>query len=205
MAGVLSALILLPAALAAYFLAGLAPIHSDAGPSALESAVLGFAVRASVRRHATQSGSIPAANDQTVVAGGKLYMQGCAGCHGELGKPFHEDRANFPPVPQFKIVGTRYSQTEIAWVIKHGIRMTAMSAYGRFYSEEQLSQLAAFVKASSQLSKSTVDLILEKDHRTAPLTSIDALPRVLSWRFDGPQGTFGRRASYDEVQAPQEA
>jgi mono/diheme cytochrome c family protein len=164
MAGVPSALILLPAALAASFLAGLAPIHSDAKPSALESAVMGFAVRASVRRHATEIGSIPAADEQAVVAGGKLYMQGCAGCHGELGKPFHEDRANFPPVPQFTTVGTRYSQAEIAWVIKHGIRMTAMSAYGRFYTEEQLSQLAAFVKGSRQLPKSTVDLILAKDH-----------------------------------------
>ncbi len=91
-------------------------------------------------------------------------MQGCAGCHGELGKPFHEDRANFPPVPQLITVGTRYSQAEAAWVIKHGIRMTAMSAYGRFYTEEQLSQLAAFVKEGNHLSPSVVDLILAKDH-----------------------------------------
>lgn len=163
-AGVLSALILVPVALAAYFFAGLAPIGSDGKPSALESTVMSFAVRTSVRRHANEIGSMPAASEQAVVAGGKLYMDGCAGCHGELGKPFHEDRVNFPPVPQFTTVGTRYSQTEIAWVIKHGIRMTAMSAYGRFYTEEQLWQLAVFVKGSSQLSKSTVDLILTKDH-----------------------------------------
>jgi mono/diheme cytochrome c family protein len=164
LAGVLAALMIIPAFLPGYFLAGLAPIHSDAKPSAMESAVMGFAVRASVRRHAREIGATPAASEQAVVAGGKLYMQGCAGCHGELGKPFHEDRANFPPVPQFTTVGTRYSEIEIAWVIKHGIRMTAMSAYGRFYSQEQLMQLAAFVKGSSQLSKSTVELILAKDH-----------------------------------------
>jgi mono/diheme cytochrome c family protein len=162
-AGVLSALILVPAMLAGYFLAGLAPIHGDTKPSALESTVMSFAVRASLRRHANEIASMPAANEQAIVAGGKLYMQGCAGCHGELGKPFHEDRANFPPVPQLTTVGTCHSQTEIAWVIKHGIRMTAMSAYGRFYTQEQLSQLAAFVKGSSQLSKSTVDLILAKE------------------------------------------
>lgn len=163
-AGVLSAVILVPIALAGYFLAGFAPIHGDVKPSALESTVMRFAVRASVRRHATELSSMQLANGEAVVAGGKLYMQGCAGCHGELGKPFHEDRANFPPVPQLPTVGTRYSQTEVAWVIKHGIRMTAMSAYGRFYTENQLSQLAAFAKESDHLSKSTVDLILAKDH-----------------------------------------
>jgi mono/diheme cytochrome c family protein len=161
---VLSAWILIPAVLAGSFLAGLAPIHGDAKPSALETAVMRFAVRASVQRRAAELPPMPVPSEQAVIAGGKLYMQGCAGCHGELGKPFREDRANFPPVPQFTSVGTRYSQPEIAWVIKHGIRMTAMSAYGRFYTDEQLWQLAAFVKGSNQLSKSTVDLILAKDH-----------------------------------------
>ncbi|MEQ1352913.1 MAG: cytochrome c [Candidatus Acidiferrum sp.] len=163
-AGVLAALILIPAVLAGYFLAGLAPIHGDAKPSALESAVMRFAVRASVQRRAPELPAMRRANEQAVVAGGRLYMQGCAGCHGELGKPFHEDRANFPPVPQLITVGTRFSQAEAAWVIKHGIRMTAMSAYGRFYTEEQLSQLAAFVKEGNHLSPSVVDLILAKDH-----------------------------------------
>jgi mono/diheme cytochrome c family protein len=162
--GGLSAVIIVPVALAGYFLAGFASIHSDAKPSVLESAVMRFAVRASVRRHASDLSSIRVADEQAVVAGGKLYMQGCAVCHGELGKPFQEDLAHFPPVPQLTTVGTRYSRNEAAWVIKHGIRMTAMSAYGRFYTEDQLSQLAAFVQESNHLSRSAVDLILAKDH-----------------------------------------
>ena len=162
--GVFSALIFVPVALVCYFLLGFAPIHSDAKPSDLESSVMRFAVRSSVHRHGAELSSMPVANEQAVIAGGKLYMQGCAGCHGELGKPFQEDRANFPPVPQFTTVGTRYSQAEVAWIIKHGIRMTAMSAYGRFYSEDQLSELATFVKESDHLPKSVMDLILAKDH-----------------------------------------
>lgn len=161
--GVLAALVVAPATLAGYFLLGFAPIHSDAKPSALESSVMGFVVRTSVRHHATESSSMPAADEQAVIAGGKLYVQGCAGCHGELGKPFQEDRANFPPAPQLTIVGTRYSQAEAAWIIKHGIRMTAMSAYGRFYTANQLADIAAFVKVCDHLPSSTVDLILAKD------------------------------------------
>ena len=105
---------------------------------------------------------MPAGNEQAIIAGGKLYMQGCAGCHGELGKPFQEDRANFPPAPQLTSVGTQYSRAEVAWIIKHGIRMTSMSAYGRFYSAEQLSEIAAFVKNGDHLSRTALDLILAK-------------------------------------------
>ena len=41
--------------------------------------------------------------------------------------------------------GTQYSQPELYWIVKHGIRMTGMSAYGPFYSEQQLWSLAAFL------------------------------------------------------------
>jgi mono/diheme cytochrome c family protein len=160
--GFLAALVVVLATPVGCLLLGFAPIHSDARPSALETALMRFAVRASVHRHAVELPPAPVANEQAVIAGGKLYVQGCAGCHGELGKPFQEDRANFPPVPQFTTTGTPYTQSEVAWVIKHGVRMTAMSAYGRFYTEDQIWNLAAFVKESSHLSKSLRDLILAK-------------------------------------------
>jgi mono/diheme cytochrome c family protein len=105
--GFLAALVFVPATLVGCLLLGFAPIHSDARPSALETALMRFAVRASVHRHAVELPPAPVANEQAVIAGGKLYVQGCAGCHGELDKPFQEDRANFPPVPQFTTTGTQ--------------------------------------------------------------------------------------------------
>ena len=160
--GFLAALVFVPAALIGWFLLGFAPIHSDAKPSTLESRVMRLVVRKSVRRHAVEFSPIPSADEQAVISGGKLYVQGCSGCHGELGKPFQEDRANFPPVPQFTTIGTTYTDREVAWVIKHGVRMTSMSAYGRFYSEAQLWNLAAFVKESSHMSPRLRELILAK-------------------------------------------
>jgi mono/diheme cytochrome c family protein len=88
---------------------------------------------------------------KTLVAGGKLYIAGCAGCHGELGKPFREEHDHFPPVPQLPHLGTQYSEPEVYWVVKHGIRMTGMPAYGPFYSEQQLWSLSAFVHQINNL------------------------------------------------------
>jgi hypothetical protein len=58
------------------------------------------AVRSSARRGAAGISNADTATDETFVAGGKLYVAGCAGCHGELAKPFREDHDHFPPVPQ---------------------------------------------------------------------------------------------------------
>src|SRR5450759_3035309 len=103
------------------------------------------AVRASVRRGAAGISNAATATNETFVAGGKLYVAGCAGCHGELAKPFREDHDHFPPVPQLPFLRTQYSEPELYWVVQHGIRMSGMSAYGRFYSDQQLWALSAFV------------------------------------------------------------
>jgi mono/diheme cytochrome c family protein len=91
-----------------------------------------------------------------------VYVEGCQGCHGELGKPFGEDHSHYPRVPQFPYTGTQYTEPQIYWVVKHGIRMTAMSAYGRFYSEEQLWSIAAFLHRIRTLPPGVAERILTK-------------------------------------------
>lgn len=161
--GVVAGMATIPVVLLCYFVLGLAPMESDAAPGRLETAVMRSAVRASI--HRATSGAADnggAATQQEIVSGGKLYMQGCAGCHGELGKAYQEDKANYPRVPQLPHSGTQYSETEVQWIIKHGIRMTAMSAYGPFYKEDQLRALAAFVKQIDRLPAKTLEGILAK-------------------------------------------
>jgi len=96
-----------------------------------------------------------------MVAGGKLYLNGCAGCHGTPGKP-EEDLTHYPPVPQFAQVGTEYSEAEIHWIIQHGIRDTAMSAYGLFYSDKEIWALAAFLRRINNLPSGVLERIQDK-------------------------------------------
>lgn len=96
-----------------------------------------------------------------MVEGGKLYFEGCMGCHGEPGK-FQEDRSNYLPVPQLAQVGTQYSEAEMYWIIKHGIRNTAMSAYGPFYSDKQMWALASFLRHIDRLPPAVLKRIQPK-------------------------------------------
>src|SRR6267154_4182901 len=159
------AILILPIGCLAYFAIGFSQTRADTKPSALETSTLQSAVRASVRRAAASVPNPPPANDDDLVAGGKLYVAGCQGCHGKLGGLYREDHELFPPTPQLPHTGTQYSEPELYWIVKHGIRMTGMSAYGPFYSEKELWSLAAFLHRIGKLSPGMIEKIRAKKAR----------------------------------------
>jgi mono/diheme cytochrome c family protein len=160
--GFLTPILILPLALIGYFLFGLSKIPADAQPSALETTIMQSAVHASVRRSASGIPNPPPADDDSLVAGGKLYVLGCQGCHGDLGGVYREERDSFPRVPELPHLGTKYSEPELYWIVKHGVRMTGMSAYGPFYSEKELWWLAAFLHRIDKLPPGTAEKIKAK-------------------------------------------
>jgi mono/diheme cytochrome c family protein len=157
--GFVTAFMVLPLAAIGYFLLGLAGVQSDATPPAWESQLMRSAVHASVRRGAAAIQAPPQDNvEDAMVQGGKLYFNGCAGCHGKPG----QDLDHYPRVPQLAQVGTQYSEPEIYWIVKHGIRNTAMSAYGPFYSEKELWALASFLRRINNLPPGVLERIQAK-------------------------------------------
>jgi mono/diheme cytochrome c family protein len=161
--GFLAAILILPVSWTVLFVLGFLPISADSAPSAFETAILQSAVRHSVRRSAAaEVPSLPTTDGDAVVEGGKLYLAGCAGCHGALGGRLLQDHDHFPPIPQLPHVGTQYSEPELYWIVKHGIRMTSMSAYGPFYSDKQLRSLAVFLRRINSLPPEVIDEIRKK-------------------------------------------
>ena len=160
--GFVAAFLVLPVAALGYFRLGLAGVQSDATSPAWESQLMRSAVHASVRRSAAAIQAPHADNvEDAMVQGGKLYFLGCAGCHGDPGKP-GEDLDHYPRVPQLPQVGTQYSEPELYWIVKHGIRHTAMSAYGPFYSEKELWALASFLRRINNLPPGVLERIQAK-------------------------------------------
>jgi mono/diheme cytochrome c family protein len=161
LAGSFCAIIFLAIALAAYLGLGFMDVAADQRPSAREAGFMTASLQASVRRRAPQIQNPLANSDDTLIAGGKLYLNDCVGCHGELGKPSEFGALFYPPAPQFFQVGTQYSASEIFWVAKHGIRRTGMNPQ-YFYSDEKLWLLAAFIKRVNNLSPSMLEGIQQQ-------------------------------------------
>jgi len=136
-----------------YLELGLADVRADAIPSAFASRWMFSSVHASITR------SVPAdlknpqpPDDDALIAGGKLYLNDCVGCHGAPGKPPSDFGATFyPPAPQLARDGTQYSEPQIFWIAKHGIRRTGMSAQASSYSDQKLWLLAGFISRITSL------------------------------------------------------
>ena len=147
----------------AYLRLGLADTRADLSPSNWETNLLYSAIHASVRRSAPKLQNPVPATDENLIAGGKKYLDGCAGCHGEPGKPPSDFGATFyPRVPQFPQVGTAYSEPEMFWIVKHGIRRTGMSAYGPFFKDEEIWTLVEFIKRMNSLPASIREALKPK-------------------------------------------
>jgi mono/diheme cytochrome c family protein len=150
-AGSLCAIALIAITLTIYLGLGFLAVAADETPPAWETSLMTAAVHASVARRAGEATLSHA--DDAVIAGGKIYLDDCIGCHGAPGQPPSKFGASFyPRAPQFPLVGSQYTDAQLLWVSKHGIRMTGMSAQGAGYSDAELATIVAFIERIRNLS-----------------------------------------------------
>jgi mono/diheme cytochrome c family protein len=149
--GVLATLVVLAIGTYAFLRLGLAEVRADLPGSQLESYLMSTAVHSSVRRHAPEISNPVQPTDENLIAGGKMYLGECAGCHGTPGKPEESGDSLYPPIPQLPTAGTQYSEAQIFWIAKHGIRRAGMFANGKWDSDQRLWTIAAFIKRMNAL------------------------------------------------------
>ncbi|MFN7943874.1 MAG: cytochrome c [Blastocatellia bacterium] len=134
---------------------GAVPVNADQQPSALEARLLGLALQSSIARHAGQQPSPLPATEENLMAGAEIYTQMCARCHGQPNAgPRIYGTSFYPPAPPFATHQPQYTEGELFWIIKHGIRNTAMPAWGRQLSDENVWQVVAFLKRFNSLPPS---------------------------------------------------
>lgn len=147
---------------AGYLLLGLGEARADLPPSRFETIFMKRAVHASVRREAPEMSNPFPPTEENLIAGGKIYLNECAGCHGSLAKPDEFPGALFPGAPNLPVVGTEYTEAQVFWVAKHGVRRTGMFANGMWDSDEKLWKVAAFISRIRSLPPNVSAALAEK-------------------------------------------
>jgi len=145
-----------------YLLLGFAQVRGDLPPSRLENALMTRAVHASVRREAPETANPFPPTEDNLIAGGKAYLNECAGCHGTPGKPEKYPGVLFPPAPHLPTARTEYTEAQVFWVAKHGVRHSGMFANGLWDSDDSLWKEAAFIKRIQSLPPSVSATLEEK-------------------------------------------
>src|SRR5262245_28887213 len=102
---------------------GMLPVRATANPSWLEATLARRAVHARLSRDASGLKNPAPPTEETLRKGMKLYRNGCAGCHGQAGRPSRWGSSNFyPRVPQFAETPPALTAPETFLAVKHGIR-----------------------------------------------------------------------------------
>ncbi len=91
----------------------------------------------------------PARSSETVSDGKMYYEMSCATCHGPDGyTPTKLGLSMYPPVPGLgspQVQG--YTDAELFWIIKHGVRHSGMPGFGRIHSDEDVWRLVHYVRS----------------------------------------------------------
>jgi mono/diheme cytochrome c family protein len=96
---------------------------------------------------------VPLLNDAKLVAdGAEHYAAMCAVCHLAPGGSPSEMREGLYPQPPNLAKGGDAVPARQFWVIKHGIKMSAMPAWGKTHDDRSIWAIVAFVQRLPQLT-----------------------------------------------------
>ena len=151
---VLTLLILVLSALAVMRL-GLMPTNADGTHSRLEAKIMPRVLHASIVRHASGDTNPIPVSDENLKGGLRTYKEMCARCHSTPGgNPSVYGQSFYPPAPQLLGKVSDYTDSQVFWLIKHGIRNTGMPAWGAMLSDDEIWQIVNVLKHSQDVHPS---------------------------------------------------
>ncbi len=151
--GLVLGLVLLGVLVFGYFLTGRAPVATDAPPMPMEKYLAKKALHAVVEREMPKNVPIQA-DENSYLAGAKIYKDNCAVCHGLPGQPSTAIAHGMFPKPPELIHGKGVTDDpagETYWKVIHGIRLTGMPGFGGSLSETQAWQVSILLANADKL------------------------------------------------------
>src|SRR5258708_24737392 len=151
---VVFAIAAIPGAMALFLYSGVYDIGADAPHT---KPVFWFISQFRDRSVAVRAAQITPPADMAapsrVATGARLYDNLCTGCHLAPGmKKTDLSRGLYPKAPQLAY-GTDLTPAQEFWTIKHGIKLTAMPAWGRTHSDAEDWDLVAFLRKMPDLDE----------------------------------------------------
>ena len=87
-----------------------------------------------------------------ISAGAGLYNEMCTGCH--LGPGLEKSEMSqglYPPAPELA-KGNDHTPAQMFWIIKHGVKLSAMPAWGKTHDDQLIWDMVAFLRQLPKMS-----------------------------------------------------
>lgn len=127
-------------------------VAAISGHGAMEKWLFETAMENSVRAGASGL-EVPEPTPEGLREGRAEFGQYCVHCHGAPGAEPHEwTRGMVPNPPGLSHAAADWSTAELFWIVKHGIKMTGMPAFGDDRDDATLWNIAHFVERLPETS-----------------------------------------------------
>ena len=166
--GVIFTLLVIVILVAGVVLLGLAPTQADVAPARWEFRIANTALDRAVEKNAPRVNNPVPPTDENLIEGMKIYVMSCAECHGGLDrKPAPLAHSFYPPAPSLVMHPLDDPEWHVFYVVRTGIRNTAMPAWSKTMSEQDMWKVTAFLTRLEKLPPA-VQEYWQKSTGTAP-------------------------------------
>ena len=137
------------------------PMSTKAGPLPMERVLSHKAIAASIGKSAQEQSPLPG-DETNLMAGAKIYQETCAGCHGHPDKPSRMAKRVYPHIPQLLPPGKGVTDDPVGtthWVVKNGIRFSAMPSFDGRLTDPEIWQVSLFLHSADKLPASVQEAL----------------------------------------------
>lgn len=137
-------------------------MSTEGGPLPMERFLAHKALRASIGKSAQEQSPLPA-DETNLLAGAHIYQENCGGCHGRLGKGASGlSKRVYPHIPELLPSAEGVTDDPVGetnWVVKNGIRFSAMPSFGSKLSDTEMWQVTLLLRNADKLSAPVQDAL----------------------------------------------
>ncbi len=142
---------------------GIYDIAADEPHWPLTMRAIEFVRERSIAAHAVTENVPDLSDPERIALGAEHYSAMCVGCHLAPGVEASELRTGlYPMPPDLSAHGGHRTPSESFWIVKHGIKMTAMPAWGKTHDDESIWGLVAFLQKLPSLDAATYGQLVGK-------------------------------------------
>ncbi len=149
---------------------GAMQISASSGHWRITDWFLHWTMRNSVRTYSAFQSPDDPLDDSGLVGAAGHFRQSCAVCHGAPGvRPSPVMQAATPPAPDLAKTAVEWSDRELFWIVRHGVKFTGMPAWAAEDRPDEVRRMAAFVRRLPSMTPTQYRaLVEESDGQSVP-------------------------------------
>jgi mono/diheme cytochrome c family protein len=143
---------------------GLYNVSAASSHSGLVAGALHTIADRSIDTHAAHAPEPPVIDSAAMLEGAEHFHAMCAVCHGAPGFAREEIAEGLnPDAPELsKHAAGEFSEAQLYWIIRNGIKFTGMPSFEKSHTDEQIWAIAKFTKSLDGMTDAQYEAVIRR-------------------------------------------